>query len=186
MMRELCVCALVPTVETRVRIVVVAHPQELDKPTNTGRLLAKSVGAGVVPRGRLHGPIAPGSGVLFPTDDARVIDPRTDVRTLYVPDGTYRQARRILKREPLLDGLPRYRLPTAVRPTASLRRGARPDLLSTYEAVARALGIVEGEAVEAPLLRFLSIMTKRTLWLRGALPASAVPLGIPESARNGF
>jgi DTW domain-containing protein YfiP len=35
---SLCVCALIPTLETRTRLVLVIHRAEDRKPTNTGRL----------------------------------------------------------------------------------------------------------------------------------------------------
>ena len=57
--------------------------------------------------------------------------------------------------------------------------------LSTFEAIARALCILEGEAgpqIEAAMLAVFRVMVERTLWLRGALPDAEVTGGIPSAA----
>ncbi len=179
MPERLCLCALVPRVDNRVPVVVVAHPQELQKPTNTGRFVPRCLARGALVL-RTETPAPPaGAALLFPSDDARPLDPERAPSALYVPDGTYRQARRIAGRDPLLSELPRVSLPAGVRAVGYMRHGARPEQLSTLEAVARALGILEGRALEAPLLAFVEVMVKRTLWARGLLSAAEVPGGIP-------
>src|SRR5262247_746404 len=52
MHRTLCICALIPAIRTRTRVVLVIHQLETRKPTNTGRLAARClVGSQVVVRG---------------------------------------------------------------------------------------------------------------------------------------
>jgi len=184
MAQGLCVCDLVPDLRARTPVVIVAHPHELSKPTNTGRFVPTSLDRGsLVLRGELAAP-PDGAAVLFPSDDAVPLDPARSPTTLYVPDGTYKQARRMLRRDAHLSALPRVALPKAVRAVGHMRRGAEPHQLSTYEAVARALGILEGPEIEAPMLAFVEIVVKRTLWHRGRLVAGAVPGGIPAAARQ--
>jgi DTW domain-containing protein YfiP len=183
MVQRVCVCDLLPragaSLQNRTRVVVVAHPRELDKPTNTGRFVPRCLARGeLVQRGAVEAP-SEGSALLFPSGDAKPIDPSSPPITLYVPDGTYRQARRMANRDRFLKDLPRVALPETVRPVGYMRRGARPHHLSTLEAVARALGVLEGRELEAPLLAFVEVMVKRTLWARGALAAVQVPGGIP-------
>jgi DTW domain-containing protein YfiP len=179
MVERVCVCALVPQLRSRTRVVVVAHPRELDKPTNTGRFVPRILTRGeLVLRDAVADPPR-GSALLFRSEDAAPIDPTSPPSTLYVPDGTYRQARRMANRDRFLKDMPRVALPESVRAVGYMRRGARLDHLSTLEAVARALGILEGPDLEEPLLAFIEVMVKRTLWARGALPAAQVPGGIP-------
>ena len=51
--RSLCLCALIPVVLTRTRVVLVMHQLELNKPTNTGRLAVRCLpNSEVLVRGR--------------------------------------------------------------------------------------------------------------------------------------
>jgi hypothetical protein len=58
--------------------------------------------------------------------------------------------------------------------------------LSTLEAVAGALGVIEGPAVEAELARLFAAVVERTLWSRGSLPIERCTTGIPEAAVRAF
>jgi tRNA pseudouridine65 synthase len=75
-----------------------------------------------------------------------------DVRplTLVVPDGNWSQARRIALRVQGLEGLPRAYLSAVGESGAALPDAAPPEL-STGEAIARALGMIESAAVEHAL-----------------------------------
>jgi hypothetical protein len=52
------------------------------------------------------------------------------------------------------------------------------------EALAFALGVLEGPEIEAELMRVYRIMTDRTLWTNGRLPREAVTGGVPEDVRS--
>ncbi|MBW2464040.1 MAG: DTW domain-containing protein [Deltaproteobacteria bacterium] len=183
----LCVCALIPRLAPRTTVVVVAHPWELDKPTNTGRFVARSLsGSRFLCTGDALPAPPPGAAVLFPSDEAEELRPGAAVSSLYVPDGTYRQARRMIRRQAVLAALPRVALPRESRAVGHIRRGVRLDLLSTYEAVARALGLLEGPDIEGPMLEFIEVVVKRTLWFRGKLAAVSVPGGISDAAHEAF
>ncbi len=56
----------------------------------------------------------------------------------------------MVKRLPLLDGAVKVSLPTRAFAGRSPRRNATEHHMSTFEAVAQALGILEGEAVAGP------------------------------------
>src|SRR3954471_8000776 len=65
MHRSLCICALLPRIATRTRVVLVLHQLEARKPTNTGALAARSrENSRVVYRGR-----APGGAAADPLGD---------------------------------------------------------------------------------------------------------------------
>ena len=65
-----------------------------------------------------------------------------------------------------------------------MRNGSTPQQLATLEAVARALGILDGPEVESALLRIYRIMTERTLWSNGRLATADVTGGIPAGVQS--
>jgi DTW domain-containing protein len=189
---------MVPRLHTRTQLVLVVHQLELRKPTNTGSLAARClIGSRMVVRGaRRPAGDAPVSDLpaawadaaapllLFPDRDAVPLEHwrRSPVPvTLVVPDGTWRQAARVRRRIAGLAAIPCVCLPPEPPSLYRLRR-ARPGRLSTLEAVARALGILEGPEVEARLLHILRVMIDRMLWSNGRLPGPEVTGGIPAGA----
>jgi DTW domain-containing protein YfiP len=205
MHRNVCLCALLPRLRTRTQLILIMHQLEVSKTTNTGRLAALCIeGTQVVVRGRegARGPVADAPPpltltfppdtqplLLFPHDDATALEswvasPRPV--TLVVPDGTWSQAIRARKRIPGLAALPCARLPSSASLRADrfqLRHDGRPGHLSTLAAVAIALGILEGSAVQQELERILAMMIDRTLWTNGRIKSADVSGGIPEGAR---
>lgn len=191
MLGGLCVCAELPRLDTRTRLVLVIHRYEDRKPTNTGRLAAAClVHHEIIVRGAEGRPDAPFVApagtrpvLLFPDDDAVPLDrlpPGPEPVTLIVPDGTWRQAQRVRTRVPGLRDVPCVTLPPGPPSRYRLRTEPRPGGLATMEAIARAYGILEGAAAQAALERVFTIMVERTLWTRGQLDASAVTGGIPD------
>ena len=193
---SLCICALIPQVETRTRLVLVIHRYEDRKPTNTGRLAAEClVNSEVVVRGHEAQPSVPLAlppetqpVLLFPDEDAVPIEGFAESArpvTLIVPDGTWRQASKVRARVPGLRDVPRVRLPRGPRSAYRLRVDAHEEGLATIEAIARALGVLEGArgpAVQGALEWVFRAMVERTLWARGAVEKRDVTGGIPETA----
>lgn len=192
----LCLCALVPRLVTRTRLIIVMHRFEYYKPTNTG-LLASSclVNSEVVIRGdvdRGNPPLELSAGslplVLFPGPGAEDLEtiaptlPPSRPVTLIVPDGSWRQAARMRRRVPGLNEHPCVSLGLGAPSTYRLRRERDPRHLSTIEAVARALGVLEGPEVQQAIERPFHAMVDRALWVRGALADEDVSGGIPEGA----
>ena len=129
MHRSLCICALLPRLSTRTRVIMVVHQLEAPKPTNTGVVAARCLeNSAVIYRGRAPGEaevdllephLAPGAEplLLFPHAEARPLETwRGSQRPvqLIVPDGTWSQAARTRRRlgalHQLLAGLLRDRL----------------------------------------------------------------------------
>jgi DTW domain-containing protein YfiP len=227
MHRSLCICALLPRLETRTRVVLLLHQLEIVKPTNTGVVAARCLAnSAVVYRGRapdepwgeppdedanaapvdesgggpsideqtaqLAAAVAPGTrpAFLFPHPSAT---PLTEWRgdppvTLIVPDGTWSQSARARSRLGRALGWPCVSLPldqqAAGVGVGRLRTPTRPGRLATLEALAFALGVLEGSEIEAELMRVYRIMTDRTLWTNGRLPREAVTGGVPEDVRS--
>jgi len=197
MLGGLCVCVLFPDppLETRTRLVLFIHRYEDRKPTNTGRLAAECLaGSEVRVRGHEDRPCAPFIAapgtrplLLFPDDDAIPLDhlpSSPEPVTLIVPDGTWRQARRVRSRVPGLDAVPCVALPAGESSSYGLRSEPRPGGLATIEAIARAFDLLEGPHVRAALERVFRAMVERTLWSRGMIDAAAVTSGIPEGVER--
>jgi DTW domain-containing protein YfiP len=66
--------------------------------------------------------------------------------------------------------------------TYRLRSEAHEHGLATLEAIARAMGLLEGPDVQAALEYPFRAMVERTLWARGAVETADVTGGIPEGA----
>lgn len=190
MLGGLCLCALLPDLATRTRLVLVIHRYEDRKSTNTGRLATACLrNSEVVVRGgqdHVETAVVPPPGtrpvLLFPADDAVPLDqlpPGPEPITLIVPDGTWRQAQRVRSRVLGLDTVACATLPPGPPSTYRLRSEPRPGGLATMEAIARAFGILEGPAAQQALERVFTIMVERTLWTRGLVAAEAVTGGIP-------
>ena len=188
-------CALIPRLETRTRLVLYIHRFEERKPTNTGLLAASCLTRSEVRfRGGPNDAATPftcddGSEplVLFPYEGATPLDrfrANGAPVTLVVPDGNWRQASKMYKRVPGLAGLRCVSLPNGPCSDYRLRSEAHEAGLSTLEAIARAIGIVESVEVQRALERVLLAMVERTLWARGGVPRSAVTTGIPEGVRR--
>lgn len=186
----LCVCALVPRLQTRTRLLVVIPYHESRKPSNTGQLAARCVGGTVHIRPKRGGPLSPpvvhpGEQplVLFPAPNATPITEYagTGPIALIVPDGTWPQARTLQQHGPLRHH-PCVTLPVLGPSEYRLRDEPQPGGLATFEAIARALGILEGKQVETAMIGVFRVMVDRLLWFRGKLTANEVTGGIPAAA----
>jgi DTW domain-containing protein YfiP len=89
------------------------------------------------------------------------------MKRLIVLDGTWRQTRRMMKKLPSLDGVPKWKLPDKVASPLRLRESPDAFARSTLEAIADALATLEGEAVGAPLRALHALMVERVLRARG-------------------
>jgi DTW domain-containing protein YfiP len=200
MHRSLCICALIPRITTRTRLLLILHQLEHKKPTNTGRLAVRCLAnSAIAVRGASAGagrgaPAEPVSSLwadtqpvlLFPHAEARPLDEWRACPlpiTLVVPDGTWRQAKKARRRFDGLDSLPCATLPVAERSPHRLRHDARPDHLSTIEAIGLAMAVLEGAEVQQQLEHIRRVMVDRTLWSNGRMASDEVTGGIPAGAR---
>lgn len=194
---SLCVCAMIPVLATRTRLVLVIHRSEDRKTTNTGRLATLALtNSEVVVRGHEETPseaFAFSEGarpvLLFPHEDAMPLTslpPATDGTpvTLVVPDGNWRQASKVRNRVPGLRDVPCVTLPKGEPSIYRLRAEAHETGLATIEAIARAFGVLEGEHVQRALEHVFRAMVERTLWARGELADHEVTGGIPAGAQR--
>ena len=163
-----CLCALIPQLDSRTRVLVIQHPSEVSHALNTARLAV----LGLINAERVVGEVfndldtllnRPGyrARLLFPGDGAQTMQAYTDGASDYqsqplllvVPDGTWRKARKLLHLNPALAALPRVTLGEAAASRYRLRKAPGPDALSTIEAVTYALNTLEAPQTFDALLR---------------------------------
>lgn len=155
---SVCYCAWLPTLPTRTHIVLVQHPREEGMPIGTARMASLClpnselhVGLRVADQPRLQAALStPGrqAVLLYPGEGAEdlLTHPPEEAITLVVVDGTWAQARKLVRTNPELAALPRY----AFRPPAAseyrIRREPAFECVSTIESLALVLGVLEGDA----------------------------------------
>ncbi|MBC7531406.1 MAG: DTW domain-containing protein [Oligoflexus sp.] len=178
---ENCLCALIPQLDLPTRLVVLMTKRELITPTNTGRLAAQALPNSVIlttgdqsrPFDLLEHlmPDRP-SIVLYPSEEARVID-ADFVRklkgpvNLIVPDGNWRQTSKMRRRIPNMINFPVVKVALAGESLYKVRKETKAEGLATIEAIARALGVLEGPDVQLALETLLDVMVTRTMASRG-------------------
>jgi DTW domain-containing protein len=179
---EDCVCALIPAVSTQSRVLIVMHAREEAQLSNTGRLAHFALpNSRIALRGLPHQPVdvneleepATRGLLLFPDPGvpALSIDDRPapgERLCLVVPDAGWRQAKRIARRERPLGALPWRTLSTTAESRYHLRRAPQAGHLSTFEAIAEALAVLEedGPAIRDELMAFFDEWVARNLWER--------------------
>jgi DTW domain-containing protein len=164
--QRVCLCAEVPTIATRTRVVIVRHHLEQFRSSNSGRLAHMALpNSEIVNHGGERGPATlpalVGAWLLFPEGEPTVVAPSPPPTQLVVLDATWSQARRMYRKLEGLRGLPMLRLPEQPIPAARLRESPGPGRVSTIEAIAGALRLLEGDEVAAPLERLFGVAVAR-------------------------
>jgi DTW domain-containing protein len=163
---RVCLCAAIPTVVTRTRIVIVRHHLERWRSSNSGRLAHLALpNSAIIDHGGSAGvavlPPLDGAWLVFPEGAPRLTAPVPPPRQLVFLDATWSQARRMFRKLAQLRGLPILRLPEGPMPVARLRESPAPGMVSTIEAVAGALRLLEGDAAAAPLEQLFAVAVAR-------------------------
>ncbi|WP_395603939.1 tRNA-uridine aminocarboxypropyltransferase [Pseudomonas sp. B21128] len=158
-----CLCPLIPSLDSRTRVLLLQHPSEVNHALNTARLAALGLTNAELIVGEVFADLPtllkrPGyqARLLFPADDAQPMqayDASDEPLLLVVPDGTWRKARKMLHLNPLLAALPRVTLAQGAVSRYRLRKAPGPGALSTIEAIVQALQTLEAPASFEPLLK---------------------------------
>jgi DTW domain-containing protein len=182
--RTSCLCDVVPRIELRTKVCLVIHHRELSRSSNTGLLALRAL---VNSEMRIRGEgrealdlkdlitfqyrtfLFYPSGDAAELDEALVMQESTPIQLL-VPDGTWRQARKIHSRHLELRNLPRVKISKPNNSTFQLRAQSRPERMATLQAIAQGLGLIEGDRVRAQLMKLYHAKIERTLKGRGILP----------------
>jgi DTW domain-containing protein YfiP len=181
--RNACLCDVVLKIDLRTKVCLIIHHRELSRSSNTGLLAFRAL---VNSEMRVRGEGREAldlkdlltsryrTFLLYPSADAAelngalVMQAPTPIQLL-VPDGTWRQARKIHSRHPELRDLPRVKISTPHNSTFQLRAQSRPERMATLQAIAHGLGIIEGDLVRAQLMKLYYAKIERTLKARGIL-----------------
>ena len=157
--RSVCYCPHLVSLETRTRVVLLQHPRERKVPIGTAHLahlcLPNSefhVGVDFEGNEDVRNALAGAAPIylLFPgprsIDLAEIQD---DVRargpiTLVVVDGTWWQARKLVRRNAMLASLPQLRITPPAPSRYRIRREPAEDYVATVEALSHVLGMLEG------------------------------------------
>ncbi|MCB9574623.1 MAG: DTW domain-containing protein [Kofleriaceae bacterium] len=166
--RRTCMCAEIRPIAHRTEVVIVRHVTEAWRSSNSGRIAALALAhARLVDHGREGAPAdlaalrAPDTWLVYPEGPPRRVAPAPPPARLVFLDATWSQAKRMRQRLPALRGLPILSLPIDEVPAARLRTSPGQGRVSTIEAIAAALRLVEGDAPAAELERLFAIMIER-------------------------
>jgi len=188
MMRfELCICEEIAQckakLDVQTRVVVLMHHREKHLTTNTARLAARIMDrCEIRMRGFKDAPLKTEGIItedsqpllLYPSDKAETLSPEYMSRiqkpvTLIVPDGSWRQASKVAKRESFLKDVPHVTIPDDAPTLYELRREPKITGLATFEAIARALGWIESPHIRKELEKVFEVMVRRTLNSRNGI-----------------
>lgn len=158
-----CLCAYIPRIENRTRVVVLQHPDEAKHPLNTARLAVLGLCRAELRVGTVFPDLADMIGavdvarLLFPTRDGEPEAPLSPLPSdasalLIVPDGTWRKARQLVRLNPALQSLPRVSLPAGDASAYRVRKATEVAAVATIEAIERALSVLEHGRDFSPLL----------------------------------
>ena len=158
-----CLCESLKSVDSRVRFTIIMHHREYHLTSNTGRLSRNTLkNCKIVLRGIENRPInwdkiidpSEDTYILYPTQDSieatkENLNPCPSKRVhVIVPDGSWRQASKVYKREKALSGIPCIRLPNRkYKSNYFLRKSPQENYLCTYEAMSKVI-----EEIESPAL----------------------------------
>jgi DTW domain-containing protein YfiP len=125
------------------------------------------------------------SFLFYPSADAMELDRELvaqDARPiqLIVPDGSWRQAGKVRLRHRELKDVPRVKISTPDPVKFFLRVQHRPEGMATLQAIAHALGVIEGESVKSQLMKLYQAKVERTLIGRGLLRESGAGFEVEE------
>lgn len=176
-----CICSAIPAIDLKTRISLIVHAKELKRTTNTGRLAIKALNKSqMLVRGIKDSPLSmenlfsPDEQPLlfFPSEDAveltgPFIEKFKKPIHLIVPDGNWRQASKVHSRYPELAAVPRVKITQPNLAQHHLRAEHTVEGMSTLEAIARALRVIEGELVFEKLQTLYQAKLQATLSGRG-------------------
>ncbi len=178
---HLCICAHTPQLDLATRLVLVMHYREMTKPTSTAILALNALSNSEY---RLHGKMnhilklddlndpARRVLVLYPDPNAATLSREfleQDDRpiSLVVPDGTWRNVIRMRGRLLSLPFAETVKLPVGEPGQWTIRKPQVSQQLSTYEAIARAYGIIESPEIQEQLEAVFHLMVQRIRQSRG-------------------
>lgn len=156
-----CFCDDLVQVPTNIRFTIIMHHREYHLTSNTGRLAKNTLpNCKIVLRGLENRPIQWNeiiqkdeiTFVLYPSENA-IEATSKNISTInskkihiIVPDGSWRQASKVYKREAALKNIPCIKLPERnYRSNYHLRKSPKENYLCTYEAMSKVIEELESQ-----------------------------------------
>jgi DTW domain-containing protein YfiP len=167
-----CFCAAIPAIDNRTDVLILQHRRERFHPFNTARIVRQALTnshllADHIPRLAAGFTLQPRAGLLYPGRGATLLsDVPPDQRPaqLVVLDGTWHQAKTLVRDIRALHDLPQYRLAPASPSRYRIRREPNATSLSTLEATVAALRVLEPDTAGLDqLLEVFQDMVERQL-----------------------
>lgn len=108
---------------------------------------------------------------LYPDENAQVLDDDFKKKypgpyNLIVPDGSWSQASKVYRREPLFHNIPTVKLPEGIEGDYQLRQSQSANQVCTLEAIAYALGALESPVIQKHMLDFFKVFVDRVMMSR--------------------
>jgi len=175
--KDRCICDHIPSLSLKTKVALIIHTKELKRTTNTGRLAVKILTNSEM---RVRGEDREGldlSDLLVPEYRTLLFYPSPDAIELnrefveasplpiqlIVPDGNWRQASKVHYRHHELKDIPRVMISSPNMNELHMRAETTESGMATLEAIASALGIIEGSEVKDTLMKFYQLKLEGTL-----------------------
>lgn len=166
-----CICSLLPKLRSEHALMLLMHPNELTRDTNTGKLIAQcqlnvtqAVWDRTAPPAELLEMLAEPSllpVLLFPSEESLTLaqvrqqSDKQNRKPLYIIlDATWQEARKMLNKSRWLEGMAMMGLATQTDSQYQLRRNQQEGNLCTFEIAAQLLGQLGEEQNQQQMLDF--------------------------------
>lgn len=172
--KAMCFCDQVFRIDNKVKVTIIMHHREKHLTTNTANLATRVLmNSKIVQRGLMDHVFTyedlkieddETAYYLFPHEDAMTLNEEFYQKHhnqkihLIVPDGTWRQAKKVYGREESLQKIPCVKLPEGIRSEYRLRKSPREDGVCTYEAIAYALKEIDDENIFNEMMKIFRVM----------------------------
>lgn len=167
-----CLCDAINIINNKLKIIILRHPSEEKVAKNTARLLQLGLKNCEIIQGESENDFSvlaslpkTTTAVLYPSDDSLKLDDsvqamhdfKSSLTHLIVIDGTWKKAFKILKLTPTLESFKAVSFNHLPTNKYTIRKAPRADSLSTLEAVAHSLALIENCDV-SPLYQLLNAL----------------------------
>ncbi len=168
-----CICGAIKRLTNKVSVVILQHPSEEKIAKNTAKLLNLSLTDCKIIKGENNTDFAmlnslpvKSTVLLYPNEHATYLDDTNpkpalkNITHLVVIDGTWKKAYKILQLTPLLTKFKTVSFKHLPQNRYAIRKAPRADSLSTLEAVAHSLLLIE-QLNPAPLYNLLDELIQK-------------------------
>ncbi|WP_404340335.1 tRNA-uridine aminocarboxypropyltransferase [Pseudoalteromonas mariniglutinosa] len=175
-----CLCDAISIVNNRIKIIILRHPSEQKNSKNTAHLLTLGLKSYALYNGEsTHDfavidtlPIAT-TALLYPDEQAMLLDndaiqtdfSKAPLTHLVVIDGTWKKAYKIRQLTPSLANFRCLSFAQLPENKYSIRKAPRADSLSTLEAVAHSLYLLEQADVQPLYTLLAALVDKQTSYM---------------------